>query len=137
MKHYYYDKFYKNNKYDIGDYPYFFSYDKQESRNKHWKKQRKRYGFDDRETWSLDYTFIIWVYERFNMYKDKAGDIVDLDYHKFTIDGIEYTQREIIDKILDICEFIMKADVWITKNYEEKYNELLMLFGKVIHTMWW
>ena len=136
-KHYYYDKFYKDNKDKIGSYPFFWTTDKKEKRNKLWKKQRKKYGFDDRETWGLDYTFIIWVYERFNMYRDIGGKIIDLDYHKFNIDGLEYSQRELINKILSICEnLLMSSDDW-EEDYINQYKELLKLFSVIIPAMWW
>ena len=30
--------------------------DRKDSRSKEWKAQRKKYGFDERETWDLDFT---------------------------------------------------------------------------------
>ena len=52
-------------------------------RKKRFQKQRKKYGFDERETWSLDYTLIGWLYSHLKMYLDLA--IVDLTYHTFKI----------------------------------------------------
>ena len=43
---------------------------KHNQRKKEWKKQRKIYGFDSRETWSLNYTIAILVYERLSMYNE-------------------------------------------------------------------
>ena len=136
-KHYYIDKFFKDNNKSAGEYPYYLRYDKDEPRNKRWKKQRKKYGFDDRETWSLDYAFIVWVYERFNMYKDIGGQIVNLDYHKFTIDDKEYTQRELIDRIISDCEYLMKSDIWDAAVYDKKYEDLMKCFSAVLPAMWW
>ena len=45
--------------YDIlpkGKTPYDFEFD-DEIRNQKWEKEREQYGFDERETWNLDFTF--------------------------------------------------------------------------------
>ena len=71
------------------------------------------------------------------MYRDIGGKIVDLEYHKFNIDGLEYSQRELINKILSICEnLLMKSDDW-EEDYTNQYNELLKLFSAIIPAMWW
>lgn len=56
---------------------------KRASRAMRMKKQRKKYGFDERETWELGYTLITWLYSHLMMYKDVS--ICDLEYHKFDI----------------------------------------------------
>ena len=35
-------------------------------REKGWSKERKEYGFDNRETWNLDRIFIEWIYRIYN-----------------------------------------------------------------------
>ena len=47
--------------------------------------QRAIYGFDERETWSMDYTFATWLYEHLQAYKEFANEVVDLEFHKFLI----------------------------------------------------
>ncbi len=136
-KHWYYDKFYEKHKDKIGSYPFFWSNDKKEKRKKAWKKQREKYGFDERETWNLDYTFITWVYERFSMYKDIGSEVVDLEYHKFTVEGKEYTQLQLINIILELCEFLLKNDDSWKEEYYAVYSELLKLFSVIIPAMWW
>lgn len=49
--------------------------------------QREKYGFDDRETWNLDYTMASWIYSHLRMLLDVS--IVDLEYHKFDIPALE------------------------------------------------
>ena len=39
-------------------------------RLKKYRKERKRYGFDTRETWNLDATASIWLYERLRAFED-------------------------------------------------------------------
>lgn len=109
---------------------------KDDKRKDKWKEQRKTYGFDERETWSLDLTFHLWLYERLKMYLDVT--VVDLDYHKFTYKEKEYTQREMIDGILKRLEFSFSKDYndcddkqW---NYVREADEMWTL---IIPAMWW
>lgn len=39
------------------------------------KKQRKEYGFDERETWCLGYTSILWLYCHLKRFRDWGGAI--------------------------------------------------------------
>ncbi len=41
-------------------------------------KQRELYGFDERETWALNITFIEWIYSRCMMYLETASEIVNI-----------------------------------------------------------
>lgn len=62
----------------------FNSGDKDESgRQRLFRLQRKKYGFDERETWGMDYTMITWLYSHFKMFLEIGGKIVDLEFHKF------------------------------------------------------
>ena len=54
------------------------------------KRQRKKYGFDERETWGLDFTSACWLYEHLCMYMDIGGKVVDLDFYKFDVPVLEY-----------------------------------------------
>ena len=71
MKHYYLDKI----NYDNFDYHL-----KDDKREKEWRKQRRKYGFDERETWNLNWRFYAWLYERLKMYK-KVANILLPDYN--------------------------------------------------------
>jgi hypothetical protein len=45
-----------------------------------WRKERRQYGFDSRETWNLDRTFVEWLYARLMMYLEHTTH--NLDFHK-------------------------------------------------------
>jgi len=102
-------------------------------KRKRWTKQRKLYGFDDRETWNLDYTFIEWLYSRLMMYKEVS--IVDLNFNKYEFEGKEISQGEAIDYILNICKEVLKNDKYIKHN--ENLNKAIKLFADILHDMWW
>ena len=72
-------------------------------RGRIWAYERNKYGFDSRETWSLDYTITLYLYERLSMYKEKmylANDEVQ-NLKSKSYKNKEYSHREIVDKILE------------------------------------
>ncbi len=51
------------------------------------KNQRKKYGFDERETWALNYTSILWIYCHLKRFRD-WGSMVAMDdenAHQYTL----------------------------------------------------
>ena len=117
--------------------------DEYAKRLKRFKKQRQKYGFDERETWALDWTSAGWFYSHLIMYKKTGGKIVDFTFNKFDIpvlveipdeekehgEGSDYpvkyykevtenhTQLECIDICIDYLKFYL-GRIW-----DEKYKE--------------
>ena len=54
-----------------------------DTRHEQWKNEREKFGFDGRDTWSLDFTMTEMLYERLQMYMVKADEIVNLSYHTY------------------------------------------------------
>lgn len=113
---------------------------------KRFKKERKKYGFDTRETWSMDFTSATWLYEHLKVYKKVAGEIVDLTCHKFNIPVLhdipkdnldediskrrytievmqEHTQDESIDIMIEYLEKFLLKDRSIGDYDFDKFNE--------------
>lgn len=108
-------------------------------RKKFWK-QKLTYGFDMRETYDLDYTFYCWLYERLKMYLKEASHVVDLDYHRFFWEGKEYTQRELINEMINRLDLYFKLEgTWdIASNEEQKYiDKIPEIWALVCKAMWW
>ena len=122
-KHYYLDK--------INIKPFFFD-DFKDRRNKQWKKERKKYGFDERETWSMDFTMIVLLYERLMMYNEIKS--IDADYHKITIDSIEHTQQEWIDELIRLCELYLTGD---DLNLSKHSKRIWNIWNVLSAYMWW
>lgn len=78
--------------------------------------------FDIRDTYSLDYTMLDWLYERLRFFQDEVSKYVDLDYadRKIIIDGEAFTQRQCIDRMVDDIREINKAE-------EDSFNKLIEL----------
>lgn len=93
--------------------------------------QRLKYGFDERETWNLNYAFYVWLYERLKMYNDI--NIINTSYHRFKFDGVEINMQEGIDMILNICEKV------IQENDIEADEDMIVprLFVGMFGLLWW
>ena len=100
------------------DLPYNFGHKGDFFRQLKWYKERKRYGFDDREVWDLHVTFVYWLLERLIMYRDIAGANIDLTFHTFDYYGNKINQSEALELMIDYCvKFLDK-----TSSIEDCYN---------------
>ena len=114
--------------------------DENDMRTDKWAEQRQQYGFDERETWNLDRTFIEWIYTRVMMYKEICG--IDMTYHTITYKDTEITQREAIDKVLCLAEEVLQSGqcVWnedIDKMIYENSREICEIWKELLPYMWW
>lgn len=136
----------QRNKYldDIGipidEYGTNFKYDKRS--DELYKAQRNLYGFDERETWSLDNLFGQWLYSHLMMYLEKANEFVNLDYHMFNFKGKEYTQREAIEFIIEKVKVRLITDEYEIELNEynrilEEYQDAIRLWAEILPAMWW
>lgn len=107
-----------------------------DARQEQWRKQQAKYGFDERETWSLNYAFRLWFYERLKMYNEI--NCIDTSFYKFEYDGVEYTQQECMDFILAAFEKTFKDDNWDLDNdtCAEVYKAY-QLVAKILPALWW
>lgn len=109
-----------------------------DNRQSIWQRQRREYGFDERETWSLDGTFYLWLYERLKMYLEYASKVVDLDFHEFIYKGEKYTQKQLIDMMIERLENYF-ANKYDTESEEEssRLDEVAEIWALVLPAMWW
>lgn len=104
-----------------------------------WRHERQTFGFDSRETWNLDYTFYLWLYERLMKYLEDAESVVDLTWTKVEYNGKTYTQRELIDMMLErLKRFLTDEDF---NDYEEEnykwLHEIEKIWAVILPAMWW
>lgn len=118
---------------DIGAKPIIDKIPKTDKRHKRWEKQRKKYGFDETETYNLDYTFCMWLYERLNMYLKVADRIIDLDFHKISIDKKTQTLKEWIKELIEKCKAVLQA----TDTRDEAITEIANVWAEIVGYMWW
>lgn len=124
---------------DIGeDYSWVWKPEGSE-RDELFEKEREIYGFDSRETWNLDCVFYMWLYERLKMYIEYAGEIVNLNFHKFVYKEKEYTQLELINMMIERLEsYFKKEDLFVSSEEEyEPIKEIGEIWALVLPAMWW
>lgn len=63
-------------------HPADFLLNQKDPRHKMWKKQRAKYGFDEREIWSLDDTMVCLLYERIMFFNQFCKSDIQSDTHK-------------------------------------------------------
>jgi len=124
---------------DVKDRPDLWC--KDDKRQMKWHEQQEKYGFDSREIWSLDYTFYLWLYERLMMYKEIAGQIVNLDESHITYEDKEYTELELITELLKRLQYRLKPPKcdWEFPDQEHyKYvHDIPYIFAVLLPTLWY
>lgn len=111
---------------------------KQDPRIDEWNKEKEIYGFDSTETWALDTSFYLWLYEHLRMYMDKASNFVNLRFHTFVFDGRDYYQEDIINEMLKRLRFYFSEEY--DEFNEEHYtyvSQIAEMWGLVLPAMWW
>ena len=112
------------------------------------KRYEKEYGVHYRDTWSLDFTFYMWLYERLKAYVDIAGSFVDItSRYDFEYKGETYSQLDLINILECKLEDIIKGefdDDFANSYYGEECvnrNELIKeiceIWGILLPSMWW
>lgn len=84
--------------------------------------------------WNLNSEFIHWLNYWFKEFKEKAK--INLEFHIFLYKGEELTQIEIIDRIIELTDKILKEDELFWGS-EEELDEIFELFRVVFPAMWW
>lgn len=94
------------------------------------KKKRIR-----RDCWDLDYAFYQWLRERLPVYLKDASKFIDLEYHKFEFRGKEYTQKELIERMI----YLLRASNFNTLIDDDwdKWKEVLEIWAIIAPAMWW
>lgn len=130
-------------------YPHTKEKEKDKDKQRKYNKQRKKYGFDERETWALEYTSLMWLYEHLQMYIDIGGKIVDFesplpDSLKEEFSKYDLTVNTQLDVIKEILSEIEKYDhnhYACDSDKEEKAykhgRRALMFYAIILPMMWW
>lgn len=91
-----------------------------------------------KECWNLDKEFLKWVNEHYKVYLKDASKIVDLDFYKFNYKGQELSQKELIEKVIDISDELLKDYFNCDLDKVTSLKDELYDIMKIIHfTMWW
>lgn len=92
------------------------------------KEQRKKYGFDERETWCLSYTSILWLYCHLKRFRDWGG-VIEMNNIDET-SGDNYIIK--IAKKDENGNYIYKEKIDENKYIILEKEKVKLPFGKVI-----
>lgn len=84
--------------------------------------------------WNLNVEFVYWINYWFKEYRKNTDGMIDLEYFRFKYKDKEYTQKEIIDRIIVLTDRIIKKEIW---NSIKEIDEVFDLFHLVFWCMWW
>ena len=72
------------------------------------------------------------------MYRDVGGKVVDLTFHKFEWKGKEYTQIEMIEKLIEELRWALTGeDAWKDMAGYERLMEIGRMWAIILPAMWW
>ena len=91
------------------------------------------------ECWNLDYELCKWLNEHLKVYLEEASKVVDLEFYHFKYRGKEYTQMEIIKRLIDITDFMLEDIDYFSEGIEltKAKNEMYDLLKMVHWHLWW
>lgn len=116
------------------EYPDLWVGEDDERRAK-WQAEAQEYGFDSRDTWSLDTVMLQLLFERLSLYLEKAAPVVDLTFHKFQVEGVEMTQQEVIEDLLrDLAAYLTDEDEELPADFAPS---IWRRWAVVSPAMWW
>ena len=106
-----------------------------DTRQKTWYNERRKYGFDSRETWNLNYVFICIIYERLKMYNEYTDNKIDKTFHHYEWKNKDYTFQQLINIVLDKCIFYLKNSD--SDNAYELAKDIFEILGIIFPSLWW
>lgn len=114
--------------------------DSSDKRSKKWAKERKKYGFDSRETWNLDSIAAQFLYERIRCYQDT--NCIDTSDQKFEFEGKAYTQEEAMDYILENLKIYLTTNITLAKKEDsgkamQAGKNAWLMWAEIFPAMWW
>lgn len=102
-----------------------------------WGKQSKEYGFDVRDTWNLDHTMLVLLYERLKMFNEV--NIIDTEYHTVSYQGKELTLQQVMDKMIKKAEQVLTNKDYYTdfKEVDTAEQEIWEMWSLSHKLFWW
>lgn len=96
------------------------------------------------ECWSLDFQLVKWLNEHLKVYLEDADKNVDLEFYKFKYKRKDYTQKELIERLITITGTLLgdiDNDYWDMTFTSEKMlklvDEMYDLLKLVHFALWW
>lgn len=114
-------------------------------------KEKKKMKQVVEDTYALDSSFIDWLSGHLIVYKNEASKIIDLEFHKYQYKGREYTQLQLLDKLIKTTnklKYLYNNEPDITgktpieikatyKTYRNKLNRLKREMFEIFSLIFW
>lgn len=106
-----------------------------------WYRQRKKWGFDDRETWSLDFTIAKFVLPRLKRFRELTYGcpcgLCPGEYNSDVKTGMKKWHK-ILDDMIYAMEIMADEERWWKPETDrKKVQRGCELFGKWFGNLWW
>lgn len=99
-----------------------------------WDSEREEYGFDNRDTWSLDHTMTELLYERLKMFSEVAPRVIVMTNHTIEYEGVEYNQEEAIEEMIRCARIVLEG---VVDEEDEAAKRLWDIWAMIRPAMWW
>lgn len=109
-------------------------WNRNDDRHPEWRKERRVYGLDERETWGLDYTTALFLYSRLMYFKECSWAIVLSN--NYYVEKYDLMYSQCINLVLDNLEIHLNQNIDDT----DKNNCLktaIEIYGEIIYGLWW
>ena len=77
-----------------------------------------------------------WLRHWMKVYLEKAGEKVDLEFHEYEYNGKTLTQKQVIERIIELCNLYLDTEYCVNEDVET-IDEIFDLFHLVFWNMWW
>lgn len=106
--------------------------------------RKRKTGVDPRTCYDLDAELMFWLYEHICQFLDDADSVVDLEWHKVTFEGKEYTLKALLFLLKESILKYIKFDDEDYFNFREsnerenEYADKVFDILKVVRPyLWW
>lgn len=101
------------------------------------------------ECWNLDFELINWVNEHLKVLVQECPKVIDLEYYKYKYKGKEYTQLQILERLIEITDILLSNEPYCCDSYTKvmtkkdartanaRKNEMYDLLKLVHWQLWW
>ena len=91
------------------------------------------------ECWNLSYEFVKWLNEHLKIYVEDKPKIVDMEYFEFDYKGKNYTELEMVNKLIEITDNLISEE---DKNMDgvkmcQLKDEMYEILKEIHFTLWW
>ena len=89
------------------------------------------------ECWNLDLALVKWLNEHLKFFKEEVNGIINLEYHTYIYNGKEYTQLQIIDRLIELTKELQDINFSIPIDKGKMKDEMYDLLKLVHFDLWW